>query len=372
MNVGRWIASLFSRTLIRLWWIAAFAALATLSAYAIRTPIDTTPTALSGPLVAVAEPAPSDTWLIESVYSLGLADDGSHLDLVVLVAPETHTRAICIVQSPLGLDPLKWEELKSQYSGYEDIEVLKSLRETILEIPIDPQTMALMRQMFASLKRASLQLEELDRYAQAAINLQYFLDVEKREGLTEAQDTVTIDPAWLNQSKAIQRGKEYNRERFRGEHERDQIVLGNKHIHEWAAQRLRGATTEVKVPVTEWHRVTVPSMYTETPYFAAHNKSAVVGHGDFVAKMLSGGRLGFSGKIAWTWYDRYDWTEAHQGIELPIPKIDNGLPVIKNGRLVVKKVHFSDRVWKSLQEAGFGKEYKMISTLGEEDFSWSH
>jgi len=43
------------------------------------------------------------TWLIESIHPLGRTDDGSHLDLAVLVAPETHTRALCIVQSPLGL-----------------------------------------------------------------------------------------------------------------------------------------------------------------------------------------------------------------------------------------------------------------------------
>jgi len=48
--------------------------------------------------------APEPDYIIETVQPLGQSHDGSHLDLVVLVAPETHTRAICVVQSPLGLD----------------------------------------------------------------------------------------------------------------------------------------------------------------------------------------------------------------------------------------------------------------------------
>ena len=47
--------------------------------------------------------APEPDYIIETVQPLGQSHDGSHLDLVVLVAPETHTRAICVVQSPLGL-----------------------------------------------------------------------------------------------------------------------------------------------------------------------------------------------------------------------------------------------------------------------------
>jgi len=54
----------------------------------------------------------NNTWLLESVHPLGLTEGGSHVGLVVFVAPETHTRALCIVQSPLGLDvvePGVWE-----------------------------------------------------------------------------------------------------------------------------------------------------------------------------------------------------------------------------------------------------------------------
>mgnify|MGYP006293237261 CR=1 FL=1 len=93
MNLGRLTAFV----------LAAFAALAAPSAHAIRTPIDTTPAALSEPLVAVADPAPADAWLIEAVYPVGQAPDGDCIELAVLVEPETHTRVWCYVKSPLGL-----------------------------------------------------------------------------------------------------------------------------------------------------------------------------------------------------------------------------------------------------------------------------
>ena len=104
MNLGR----------LTVFILAASAALAAPSAHAIRTPIphrltanlsacDTTPAALSEPLVAVADPAPADAWLIEAVYPMGQADDGEFIDIAVLVEPGTHTRVWCYVKSPLGL-----------------------------------------------------------------------------------------------------------------------------------------------------------------------------------------------------------------------------------------------------------------------------
>jgi len=102
MNIGRLTAFI----------LAAFAVLAAPSAHAIRTPIDTTPAAISEPLVAVAEPAPADAWFIEAVYPIGQADDGDFIDLAVLVEPQTHTRVWCYVKSPLGLAPTTIEKVE--------------------------------------------------------------------------------------------------------------------------------------------------------------------------------------------------------------------------------------------------------------------
>jgi len=117
MNIGRLTAFILARLpkCVALG-MAAFAALATPSAHAIRTPIpdrltaklsvcDTSPSAISEPLVAVADPAPADAWLIEAVYPVGQAPDGDFIDIAVLVEPETHTRVWCYVKSPLGLSP---------------------------------------------------------------------------------------------------------------------------------------------------------------------------------------------------------------------------------------------------------------------------
>ena len=247
---------------------------------------------------------------------------------------------------PLGLDPLKWEELKSSYSGYEDIEVLKSLRETVLAVDLTAVP------------------KGYERFIQAARNLQYFLDIDRRKTLTEEEDTVTIDPDWLNKSRAIQSGKEYNRQRFLGKHERDESVLKNMHIHEWAEEILKGKKTgRVDVPVTQWHRMTFPSMYTEPEYFTAHNISTVAGHGHFMAEKRAKGKITIFGRIDWTWYDVYNWDKEYHGIELPIQmEVD--------GKKRLKKVHIADRVWMVLQKAGYGKPYKMNSNLGSEDISW--
>jgi len=77
-------------------------------ANATRTPLPNLTNDLTSSLIefhpTTDESVPANLWLIESVYPLGRTDNGSHLDLVVLIAPETHTRALCVVQSPLGLD----------------------------------------------------------------------------------------------------------------------------------------------------------------------------------------------------------------------------------------------------------------------------
>jgi len=48
--------------------------------------------------------APEPDLLIEEVYPIGYAEDGDCLDMVVCVEAETHTRALYIVKSHLGLD----------------------------------------------------------------------------------------------------------------------------------------------------------------------------------------------------------------------------------------------------------------------------
>jgi len=77
---------------------------------ATRTPLPDLTSDLTLSLVefhpTTDERVPGILWLIESVFPLSQADDGSNFDLVVLVAPQTHTRAICVVQSPLGLAPV--------------------------------------------------------------------------------------------------------------------------------------------------------------------------------------------------------------------------------------------------------------------------
>jgi hypothetical protein len=48
--------------------------------------------------------APEPDYFIEAVCPLGQADDGDFIDIAVLVEAETHTRVVCIVKSPLGLE----------------------------------------------------------------------------------------------------------------------------------------------------------------------------------------------------------------------------------------------------------------------------
>jgi hypothetical protein len=82
--------------------LAACVALGAPPALATRTPIDPAPGA-----IAEARAAPSTrTSLIAAVCPLGRAEDGDLVELAVLVDPETHTPAICVVKSPLGLEVL--------------------------------------------------------------------------------------------------------------------------------------------------------------------------------------------------------------------------------------------------------------------------
>ncbi len=100
--------------------LTAFVALAAPQAHAIRTPLpDLTPAPLSAgsPLVethvAAPDPIPADAWIIEAVYPIGQADDGDFIDMAVLVSPQTHTRVVYIVKSPLGL--YDWSDFKCDY-----------------------------------------------------------------------------------------------------------------------------------------------------------------------------------------------------------------------------------------------------------------
>ncbi len=126
--------SIFSCKLIRLWWIAAL--LACLAPQA-EASLPRRMTGVYTPLPDLSESIASQSYasepdlLIEEVYPIGYADDGDYLDMVICVEPQTHTRVVYIVKSPLGL--WAWDADILQYGilaplGFGDRAIVRSAR----------------------------------------------------------------------------------------------------------------------------------------------------------------------------------------------------------------------------------------------------
>ena len=93
--------------------LAAMLACFAPQAEAIVTPLPDLSESISAPAPAVAP-----DYIIEAVYPIGQADDGDFIDMVVCVEVETHTRVVCIVKSPLGLEIHEMEVDRYTPQGY--------------------------------------------------------------------------------------------------------------------------------------------------------------------------------------------------------------------------------------------------------------